>query len=105
MACSIWNEGIHVEYRWNGSTKMAGISPKIYSTWNGWNPPGIIWIPHGIHVECGGRVKTSHALLDQALTEYYPKYILDTIPSAQGTDDLSRNEYAVGGEPRNLKKC
>ena len=59
MACSIWNEGIHVEYRWNESTKMAGISPKIYSIWNGWNPPGIIWIPHGIHVECGGRVKTS----------------------------------------------
>jgi len=63
---SIWNGGIHVEsiafhveYRWNRITKMAGISPKTYSIWNGWNPPGMIWIPHGFHVECGGRVKTS----------------------------------------------
>ena len=44
------------------------------------------------------------ALLDQALTEYYPKYILYTTPSAQGTNDLSRNEYALSGESRNLKK-
>ena len=49
----------HVEYRWNGITKMAGISPKTYSMWNGWNPPGMIWIPYGFLVECGGRVKTS----------------------------------------------
>ena len=63
---SIWNGGIHVEsiafhveYRWNGITKMAGISPKTYSMWNGWNPPGMMWIPYGFPVECGGRVKTS----------------------------------------------
>ena len=37
---------------------MAGISPKTYSMWNGWNPPGMIWIPYGFLVECGGRVKT-----------------------------------------------
>ena len=51
----------HVEYGWNGITKMAGISPKTYSIsmWNGWNPPRIIWIPYGFLVECGGRVKTS----------------------------------------------
>jgi len=51
--------GFHIEYRWNGITKMAGISPKTYSMWNGWNPPGMIWIPYGFPVECGGRVKTS----------------------------------------------
>ena len=51
----------HVEYRWNGITKMAGISPKTYSMWNGWNPPGMIWIPYGFPVECRGRVKTSSA--------------------------------------------
>jgi len=27
---------------------MAGISPKTYSMWNGWNPPGMIWIPCGM---------------------------------------------------------
>jgi len=48
----------HVEYGWNGITKMAGISPKTYSMWNRWNPPGMIWIPYGFLVECGGRVKT-----------------------------------------------
>jgi hypothetical protein len=53
---SIWNE---MDSKWNGMTKMAGITPKTYSIWNGWNPPGMIWNPHGFHVECGGRVKTS----------------------------------------------
>ena len=52
---STWND---MDSRWNGITKMAGISPKTYSIWNGWNPPGMVWIPHGFHVECGGRVKT-----------------------------------------------
>ena len=32
--------------------------------WNGWNPPGMIWIPYGFPVECGGRVKTSLQGLD-----------------------------------------
>ena len=48
-----------MEYGWNGITKMAGISPKTYFMWNGWNPPRMIWIPYGFLVECGGRVKTS----------------------------------------------
>jgi hypothetical protein len=49
----------HVEYAWKKITKMGGVSPKTYSIWNGWNPFGMTWIPHGFHVECGGRVKTS----------------------------------------------
>jgi hypothetical protein len=60
--CGIWP--FHVEYGWNGITKMGGIPAKTYSIWNGWNPSGMTWIPHGFHVECGGRVKTSiHKLL------------------------------------------
>ena len=27
---------------------MSGIPAKTYSIWNGWNPPGITWNPHGI---------------------------------------------------------
>jgi len=49
----------HMDSRWNGITKMAGIPAKKYSIWNGWNPSGMSWIPHGFHVEYGGRVKTS----------------------------------------------
>jgi hypothetical protein len=40
--------GFHMEYKWNGMTKMSGIPAKTYSIWNGWNPPGITWIPCGI---------------------------------------------------------
>ena len=53
----------HVEYAWNKNTNLGGVSPNTYSIWNGWNPSGMTWIPHGIHVECGGRVKTSDILL------------------------------------------
>jgi len=48
-----------VEYAWKKITKIGGVSPKTYFIWNGWNPSGMTWIPHGFHVECGGRVKTS----------------------------------------------
>jgi len=75
----------HVEYRWNGITKMAGISPKTYSIWNGWNPPGMIWIPHGFHVEYAGTVKTSNSvpifhedvtyILKDEIPEYTEPYI------------------------------
>jgi hypothetical protein len=51
--------GFHMEYKWNGMTKMSGIPAKTYSIWNGWNPPGITWNPYGFHVEYGGRVKPS----------------------------------------------
>ena len=51
--------GFHVDSRWDGIIKMARIPPKTYSIWNGWNPSGMTWIPHGFHVECGGMVKTS----------------------------------------------
>ena len=67
----------HMEYRWNEITKMAGISPKTYSIWNGWNPPGMIWIPHGFHVECGGRVKTSLYSLTETAEKNY-KYTHDS---------------------------
>ena len=52
----------HMDSRWNGITRMAGIPAKTYSIWNGWNPSGTTWIPHGFHLECGGTVKTSHIL-------------------------------------------
>ena len=55
---SIWNDGIHMESilfhvdsRWDGMTKMAGIPPKTYSIWNRWNPSGMTWIPLGFHID------------------------------------------------------
>ena len=30
---------------------MSEIPAKTYSIWNGWNPLGITWNPHGIHME------------------------------------------------------
>ena len=41
----------HMKSKWNGIRKMSGIPAKTYSIWNGWNPPGITWNPHGIHME------------------------------------------------------
>ena len=52
---SIWNDGIHMDSRWDGMAEMAVIPAKTYSIWNGWNP-------YGFHVENGGRVKTSTCL-------------------------------------------
>src|SRR5436853_220655 len=58
--------GIHMESMWNGDPKMGGMSAKIHSIWNGglhmesmWNEVHSMWSPCGVHVEYGGRVKTS----------------------------------------------
>ena len=40
-----------VEYKWNGITKLSGITAKTYSIWNVWNPSGIMWNPCGIRGE------------------------------------------------------
>jgi len=49
-------DGIHMESRWN-SSGISVIVPggfqrvipygMVESMWNGWNPPGMIWIPYG----------------------------------------------------------
>ena len=43
--------GIHVEYKWNGITKLSGITAKTYSIWNVRNPCGMTWNPHGFHMD------------------------------------------------------
>src|SRR6266700_1074844 len=69
---------------WNGGPKMSGISAKIYSIWNGgshvesmWNPCGMRSIPCGVHVECGGRVKTSKI---RAIADISPVHSSEHVP-------------------------
>ena len=45
---SMWNGGIHMEYRWKKIIEMGEISAKTYSMWNGQIPCGTTWIPCGI---------------------------------------------------------
>ena len=55
-ANSIWNQcGKILQNEWALSQNN--------SIWNGWNPHGMVWIPHGFHLECGGTVKTSNMFI------------------------------------------